>query len=325
MSERGFARLGADIDAILADAKGVIGVCVRDLATGEEVGTLPDEPFPMASVSKVPILVAAYRRAEEGALDLAERVTLTDACRGFGSGLLNFFDSGLNPTVRDLLHLMIIVSDNAATDLVLERVGGPAAVTAVMRDLGITDIRVDRTIAQLLGDYFIALDPGLEGMRYGEWDARCDGIEGLRERSEDLEVVREAVNRATEGRDLSSPHAMARLCALIAQDGCASAESCAAMRDILGRQQLNGRLPRHLPAFWRFPHKTGTLGSGAVVNDAGILYHHGEPVAAVAAFCRDMRDPVSDTETRLARVGRAVWDHYAGAAAAGTAGKGPEQ
>ena len=303
--------LAETIERLTAPARGVVGVCVRDMETGAEVGTHLDDPFPMASVCKVPILVAAYRASEAGALDLTERVPLTDERRGFGSGLLNFFDAGLNPSLNDLLHLMIIVSDNAATDLVLEQIGGPPAVTAAMRDLDLRDIRVDRTIAQLLGDYFTALEPGLVGMRYGEWDARCAQIPGLRERSEDLEAVREAVGRATAERDLSTPRAMARLLAAIVRHECAGVTSCEAMLTILGRQQLNGRLPRHLPAFCRFPHKTGTLGSGAVVNDAGVLYCGGAPVAAVAAFCRDMRDPVSDTETRLADIGRAVWDHYA--------------
>lgn len=304
------AELQKTIEKLVAPAEGVIGVCVQDVETGEAVGIRIDDPFPMASVCKTPILVTAYRQVDAGTLDLAERLELTDERRGFGSGLLNFFDSGLQPTLRDLLHLMIIVSDNAATDLVLGRIGGPATVTKTMRELGLEAIRVDRTIAQLLGDYFTALEPQLEGMRYGEWNDRKAAIAGLEERSEDLEIVREAVNTASADRDLSSPRDMARLCTLIAQDQCATPESCSAMRDILGRQQLNGRLPRHLPAYWRFPHKTGTLGSGAVVNDAGILYQKGRPVATVAVFCQNMRDPIHQTETRLAEIGRAVWDHY---------------
>jgi beta-lactamase class A len=303
-------QLVLSLERIIGSARGLIGVTVRDLETGEESGIRQDDPFPMASVCKVPILVAAYRLVDAGTLDLTERIMLTEERRGFGSGMLNYFDNGLNPTLRDLLHLMIIVSDNAATDMVLERIGGASVVTAAMRDLGITDIRVDRTIAQLLGDYFTALDPGLEGMRYGEWETRKAGLPGLAEKGEDLEVIREAVNVAAAGRDLSSPRAMARLCAQIARDECATPDSCAAMRDILGRQQLNGRLPRHLPAFSRLPHKTGTLGSGAVVNDSGILYGKGQPVAAISVFCQDMRDPFHETETRFAEIGRAVWNYY---------------
>lgn len=308
--KRNHTELIERIESLIAPADGVIGCCVRDLETGIEIGTRLDEGFPMASVCKIPILVAAFRLSEAGRLDLSERVELTDERRCFGSGLLNFFECGLNPTLRDLLHLMIVVSDNAATDMILERAGGPAGVTSMMRDLGIEAIRVDRSIQDLIGAYFIALEPRLEGMRYGQWDDFAAAIPGLAERSEDLDAIREAVEISTAGRDLSSPRAMARLCAMIARDECASPDSCAEMLKIMERQQLNGRLPRHLPAFWKFPHKTGTLGSGAVVNDAGILYRAGSPVAAVAVFCREMRDPVARTETRMADVGRAVWDWY---------------
>lgn len=311
MMTHDFEELKQKIDRLIAPAKGVIGCCVRDLATGEEIGARQDEMFPMASVCKVPILATAYRLVDAGKLDLTERVELTDARRCFGSGLLNFFDGGLNPSLRDLLHLMIIVSDNAATDIILERVGGPAAVTAAMRELGIDAIRVDRTIRELLGAYFTALEPKLEGICYGEWEEREAAIPGLKERNKDLEVIYASVIAATTGCDLASPRAMARLCGMIARNECAGAESCEQMLEIMRRQQLNGRLPRHLPPFWQFPHKTGTLGTGVVVNDAGVLYHSEAPVAAVAVFCREMQDPIYETETRLAELGRAVWDHYA--------------
>lgn len=302
--------LSEKIETIIAPANGVIGVCVRDIATGTEIGVRLDEPFPMASVSKTPILVTAYRLSEAGQFDLKERIELTDERRCFGSGILNYFDNGLQPTLRDLMHLMIIVSDNAATDIVLEKAGGAAAVTATMRDLGLTGIRVDRTIRELLTAYFVELHPELEGMRYGQWKEKEAAIPDLKTRSENIPDVREAVNRAAADRDLSTPRDMARLNAMIAKDECASPESCAGIREILERQQLNSRLPRHLPPFQKIPHKTGTLGVGAVVNDAGILYYGGEPAAAIAIFCRDMQDPTQQTEIRMADIARAVWDYY---------------
>jgi beta-lactamase class A len=303
------------IAEIVAPVRGRVGVCVHDIAAGWEAGVNMDEPLPMASVCKVPILVAAYRAAERGEIDLRERAEFYATDRCFGSGLLNGIDTGLNPTLRDLLFLMIVVSDNAATDLILRRVP-PIRVRGVMKELGFPDIRVERPIAQLLGDYFTALHPSLEGMRYGEWEARRDAVPGLKEHSENTDVIREAVNTATgttdeePGRDTSPARQMARLMARIGKRDCARPESCDGMLDILGRQILNTRLPRYLPPFVRFPHKTGTLGSGAVVNDAGILYRDGIPVATIAVLSRDVRDPLHETETRLAEIGRAVSDHY---------------
>lgn len=302
-------RLGEVIEPLVQQVLGRLGVCIRDIESGEEIGVNMDDPLPMASVCKIPILVTAYRKHEVGKLDLAERIEITEETRTFGSGLFNAFDAGLRPTIHDLLLMMIVVSDNAATDLILARLQ-PGEVTRTMRELGLKNIRADRSIAALIGDYFIALDPELKAMKYGEWDKYCERVPGLKERGKDLAIIREAVNAAASDMDTASVRDMANLCAQIAECRCASTESCEAMLDIMNKQVLNGRLPRHMPQFTRFPHKTGTLGSGAVVNDAGILYIDDKPAASIAVLSRDVRDPIAETETTLARLGRAVYDHY---------------
>jgi len=306
LSEALFARL----KLIISSVNGEMGICIIDLETGGEMGFNPDLLLPMASVCKVPILVTAYRMVEAGLLDIAERVEITEPTRCFGSGLFNTFDIGLLPTLHDLLLMMIVVSDNAATDLVLSKTS-VGKVTQTMQELGLRDIHVDRTIAALLSDFFVALEPGLADMRYGEWDSYCDKFVGLRERSHDAKIVREAVNLSTAGRDVASAKHIARLLGQIATGDCASRDSCDAMLQILGRQVLNGRLPRALPPFTRFPHKTGTLGVGAVVNDAGVLFLNDRPVAAIAVLSRDLKDPVQVTESNMAEIGRAVYDSFA--------------
>ena len=297
------------LEELIQPIVGIMGVCVRDVDSGQEIGVRLDEPLPLASVCKIPILVTAYRRHDAGSLDLAERVEITEATRCFGSGLFNAFDIGLRPTLHDLLLMMIVVSDNAATDLVLQQLG-EGEVLETMRALGLNQIRAERTIARLLGDYFTAFDPGLKDMKFGEWDDYCERIPGLKERGEDCDRIREAVNAAASEQDTSTVRDMARLCAMIAQQKCATPPSCEAMLNILNKQQFNSRLPRHLPPFTKFPHKTGTLGCGAVCNDAGILYLEGKPVAAIAVLSRDVRNPQYETETVLARIGRAVYDFY---------------
>ncbi len=305
----GILDLQSEIEAIVAELDGLMGVCVRDIATGIEVGLRLDESLPMASTCKVPILVTAYRRVEAGLLNLTDRIEITEETRTWGSGLFNAFDTGIKPTLHDLLLMMIVVSDNAATDIVLSQL--PAGeVSRTMVELGHANIRCDRTIQRLIGDYFIALEPQLETMKYREWDDYVERIPGLAERGKDLNIIREAVNASASDKDTATVREMARLCAQISENICASEESCSAMLEIMDRQVLNGRLPRHLPPFTRFPHKTGTLGSGAVVNDTGILYIEDRPVASVCVLSRDMRCPISATETAMARIGRAVYDAY---------------
>ena len=298
------------IERIVGRIDGRMGVCVRDIPSGREIGVRLDEPLPMASVCKIPILVTAYRAHEAGTVDLAERIAFTEECRCYGSGLFNAFDPGFNPTVHDLLLMMIVVSDNAATDLVLDRLGAEK-VTETMRGLGLQNIRVDRPIRDLIGDILAALDPRLAGLPYCDWEATVDADPDLKAKTEDLVEGRRAVNEAASDRDVATVRDMARLCAQISTNACASEDSCKAMLEILNKQQLNGRLPRDLPAFVKFPHKTGTLGSGAVVNDAGTLYLRDEPVASVAVLSRDVRNPIHETNTAIAEIGRAIYNLYA--------------
>ncbi|MCC6727772.1 MAG: serine hydrolase [Chthonomonadales bacterium] len=297
------------IGGIAGHVPGRLGVCVRDLVTGSEIGVRADEPLPMASVCKLPVLVSAYRAHEAGRLNLGERVELDESCRCDGSGLFNAFDLGLRPTVHDLLLMMIVVSDNAATDLVVERLT-PAAVTSDMRALGLSSIRVDRLVRDILRDLRVYVDPRYAELVPGKGEELLRRYPDLKAKEEDPGAWRNAANATIAQADTATPRDIARLCAQIAGATCASAASCEAMLAILGEQQLNGRLPRDLPQGTSYRHKTGTIGGGSVVNDAGLLYLDDVPVAAVAVLSRDVRGPIYRTNAAIARIGRAVCDHY---------------
>src|SRR5215211_425510 len=134
------------LDAIVAQAGGELGLAAMNLTTGEELARNDERPMPTASVFKLPLLVELFRQSEAGALDLDERVTLRAEDAVMGSGILRDFSPGLQPTLRDLAMMMVIVSDNSATNLLLDRVGGPQRVNATMRELGLASIVVHRRI-----------------------------------------------------------------------------------------------------------------------------------------------------------------------------------
>jgi beta-lactamase class A len=140
------AQVEQALDAIVAQAGGEVALAAMNLTTGEEVARNAERSMPTASVFKLPLLVEVFRQAEEGALDLDERVTLGAEDVVMGSGILRDFGPGLQPTLRDLAMMMVIVSDNSATNLLLDRVGGPQQVNATMGDLGFSSIVVHRRI-----------------------------------------------------------------------------------------------------------------------------------------------------------------------------------
>jgi beta-lactamase class A len=127
--EASFAHVGAAL-------AGRLGVVVKYLPDGPEYGYHADQTFATASVIKVAVLVEVFARAHEGSLNLGDRIELRDDDRVDGSGVLQFLGAGLALSVRDLAELMVIVSDNTATNMLIDLVSVDA-VNARMRHLGL--------------------------------------------------------------------------------------------------------------------------------------------------------------------------------------------
>lgn len=138
----------------------------RRLDTGEsfEVGEV-DRDFPTGSAAKLLVLLAYASLVEAGRLRPDERVEVDAAYRDArgGSGVLRHLDAGLRPTLEDCATLMMIVSDNVATDLLLDAVGGPDVVNDVVAGLGCTAARVTSPTVWVLppGQFGMASPRGL--------------------------------------------------------------------------------------------------------------------------------------------------------------------
>jgi beta-lactamase class A len=109
----------------LIDAhEGDVAVCVKNLRTGETFAYRDDAVMPTASLIKLPIMIETYRQAAEKKVDLDATVVLKDSDKVPGSGILtDHFSSGASFPLRDAVHLMIVFSDNTATNLVLDAIG----------------------------------------------------------------------------------------------------------------------------------------------------------------------------------------------------------
>ncbi|OLB28986.1 MAG: hypothetical protein AUH13_17635 [Acidobacteria bacterium 13_2_20CM_58_27] len=302
-ARQGSTVLRERLTKIAASFPGKVGIFVRNIETGEETGVNPNDEFPMASTYKVAIMVQVFREADAGHLSLAERVPLSDADRRLGSGLLPYMTPGLNPTIHDLVLLMITLSDNEATDLMLKRVGA-RNVTAMLRQLGIQDMRVDRSTEELIGDWLASANPELRGVSGAELFAHPEKLARLT-RDQTEHADRAFVDDA---RDHTSPKAMAELLTKIFRAEAATEKSCHDMLEIMEQQQLRTRIHRYLENT-TVASKNGTI--GYVTNDVGIVSvgkHH----LVVSAYTLKANSNVTteQAEELIGRLARAAYSYF---------------
>jgi beta-lactamase class A len=285
---------------------GTMGVGVVHLESGRTAFLNGDEPFPMASTYKVPIAVELLRRVDEGKLDLGQMVDVERHHYSPGSGLLTDLinQPGLALSLRNLLEIMLLVSDNTATDLLLRHAGGGEVVTARMRAIGIDGIRVDRPTLHVIADWAglspVPGDEERDPAKYGEL---------LGSVSEEKAVE---AKRAFEDdpRDTATPRAMAALLEKIWKREVLTPASGDLLLDIMKRCRTGaGRLKGILPEGTEVAHKTGTI--GRTLNDVGVItLPNGAGHVVVAAFVKKSDRPDAERERAIAEAARAAHDYF---------------
>src|SRR5688500_309292 len=122
-SETGTAGVVAAIERELAAFPGTGGLVATHLGSGEEIRVNPDLETTTASTIKVPILIELFRRVEAGTLSLTDRLRVTPEVQVRGSGVLRDLSLWLDLPVRDVATLMIVISDNVATNMLIDLLG----------------------------------------------------------------------------------------------------------------------------------------------------------------------------------------------------------
>jgi N-acetylated-alpha-linked acidic dipeptidase len=177
--------LDARIHAALAGFAGTVSLFAKNLDTGESFGLDPDRRVRSASTIKIPILVEAYAQAAEGRLAWNERLTLDAAQKVQGAGVLRELSDGLSLTLKDAVSLMVLISDNTATNLVLDRVTTDA-VNVRLASLGLVNTRALKKIGGT-GASEASREPANQGFGIGVTTAR--EMVSLLERLERGEIV----------------------------------------------------------------------------------------------------------------------------------------
>ena len=279
----------ARIAARLAAFAGRMGVAAVHLDTGETIAVAADERFPTASAIKTAVMVEVFHQVAAGRIRKDQLVTLRGDAKVGGSGVLQALRTGGRYAVSDLLYLMIALSDNTATNLLIGLVG-TRAVNERMAAYGLPHTRLYR--------------PTFRG---GHPEAFPE---------EEREF----------GLGSSTPRETALLMAAIARGAAVSPGASAEMAALLGQQQNHDMIPRLLPldANVTYAGKSGQDDEklpdadgrkGAIRVDSGIVSTPGGRYV-VAIFARRGRDArwTVDNESLVAgaEVSRMVFDHFTG-------------
>src|SRR4051812_29883571 len=153
------AQIRARLDSLPAQSS----FYAKHLVTGREVAIRADVPMNTASVIKIPVMILAFRDADAGKLNLDERYTIRPEDQRRGSGLLQTFVPGLQPTLRDIITQMIITSDNTATDIMIGKVGRER-VNRMLDSLGYKQTRLNATTGELFRAVWVQTDPKYAAM-----------------------------------------------------------------------------------------------------------------------------------------------------------------
>jgi beta-lactamase class A len=277
---------------------GILGVSVKHLESGEESSLNGDVLFPTASVFKIPVLVELYRQVDSGKIDLDEKTFLLEKDKVPGSGILKELSEGLVLSNRDLINLMMILSDNTATDLITEKVG-LENVNAMLGDLDFEKTKIVANCRDILFD--------------------LAGLNDIPDEERTMELYRETASTSVGGgswslgverNDVTTPDEMTRLLRMIVEGKAASQGSCNAILEIMGRCQTGGyRLPKYLPSeAVKIAHKTGSL--PGIRNDCGVvtLKESGKSYV-ISCFTKNACD-VYGAEEAIAVTSKNVYDYF---------------
>lgn len=254
--------------------QGEVAIAVKNLKTGDSYEFKADRPMPTASLIKLPVMIATYDAVDKGKLSLDEMIELKKEDQVPGSGVLTVhFSPGTKISLRDAIHLMMVYSDNTATNLVLDKLGLPTT-NEYMDQLGCQETRINSKVFR--ADTSIAKD-----------------------RSKEFGLG------STSARD------MVKLCELLHDKKMVSKKASKQMLDHMFACEDKLKVPRLLPRGTRVAHKTGSVNSSR--TDAGIIESPGGPVAYCILTNKNKDQRWTDDNAGdlfCAKIGAAIFQYF---------------
>ena len=263
--------LAADpsLQALAAPAGGVVGFAALDLASGRTLGLRENDAFPTQSVFKLPIAIEVLRQVDAKKVSL-DRVVTLDASDA-RQGVADVVAVPGRATIRQLLEAMVIHSDNVSCDKLLALIGGPGAVDARMRALGISGIHIRFTELEM-------------GAGKGDNTATPAAMVAL-------------LAKLARGRLGLSRAATKRLDQLL-------------LDVATGPKRIKGNLPAGTPVAHKTGTSRTRDGKTDATNDAGLItLPNGHRIAVVVFVSASAADEATREQT-IANLARAAYDRF---------------
>ncbi|HWE53524.1 MAG TPA: class A beta-lactamase [Bryobacteraceae bacterium] len=272
------ADLKPQFDQIERDSRGSLGLCAVLVRTGETIEFHADKSFPMQSVYKFPIGMSVLSDVDQGRLKLDQPVKISAADlvpASLHSPIRDQHPGGTELPLREVLRFMVSESDGTASDVLLKLTGGPEKVTAYLRGLGIEDVTVATSEAEMAKD------------NRAQYRNRSTP-HGM------AQLFREFQN----GRGLSATSRALLLEFMTKTD--------------TGPMRLKGMLPAGTTVAHKTGTSGTVKGMTAATNDAGLITLPNGEKLAVAVFVSDSKGDTGQRERAIASATRIAWDWFAG-------------
>ena len=271
-------RVQASIERTTRSVNATWGIYVKSLDTGEEIAIGADRQMETMSTIKIPLMVEALEQIKAGKFALTDKYTFVQADSQPGTGTIQRLDPGAVMTIKDLITMMIIVSDNTATEVLYRMVGGPEAVNRRMDAIGLKNTRAMNVPSR--------------------W------FPSLRSAATTEQFYREGKNPF----GLSTPREMGRLLEMMERGTLVDKSSSDLMLRIMRGQLYRTRIPRYV-AGYIIPHKTGDF-LPYVGDDVGVLEAPGRAIV-ISVFTGDHFGSGEVLENAIGLVAKEVADYFA--------------
>jgi beta-lactamase class A len=270
-------RLQAAIERTTKSVNATWGIYVKGLESGEEIAIDADRQMETMSTIKIPLMIEAFEQIKAGKFTLTDKYTFAQADSQPGTGTIQRLDPGAVMTVKDLITLMIIVSDNTATEVLFRMVGGPDAVNARMQAMGLQKTRAMNVPSKWF--------PQLRSAPTTEQFYK-DGKYPF---------------------GLSTPREMGRLLEMMERGTLVDKASSDLMLRIMRGQLYRTRIPRYLTGY-TIPHKTGDF-LPYVGDDVGMLETPGRTIV-ISIFTGNHFGSGEMLENAIGLVAKEIGDYF---------------